>query len=184
MRRLASLIAVSITVACTSSQENGSTSGASTPDAEADADGGPATCHTEAGTGLPCQQSLATFCENANYQFPYGACGETWSSVLARDPCSWLPSEGPGGLRIESCGSLEVIDFLGADFGTRYFFDVPSGALAGVVWISDPGIYTCGAGQACFASPDPTTCKLTAQPGCTDGGPRDGAPDVHDASAQ
>ena len=200
MRRLVFVVLVGVAVACSSTQGGGSTSGAVTPEADAgldgnadvdadagldgnadaDADAGPPTCVTAAGPGLPCAASVATFCKGTDYQFPYGACGETWQSAIARDPCSWIVPNDMGP-RVETCDPLHVMAFDGDDGGTEYFFDA-SGALVAVVMIADPGVYTCAAGPACFVAP---ACTVFGSFSCAGGGPQDAAgADVRDAGGQ
>ncbi len=123
----------------------------SVPDAGSDAHAGANSCVTDAGPGLPCRESLASYCAaGQNVGFPNGGCTSTLQSVKQNPPCA--SAEGLQ-TSFESCGPLELMSMSGIDFGPTYVYDVTSGALIAVTVFSDPQGFSCLAGPPCLAIP-------------------------------
>ncbi len=130
----------------------GSPIDASLVDAGTDADAGANTCITDAGPGIPCSESLASYCAPGRNHvgFPNGGCTSTLPSVQASPPCAYA-----SGLQtvFDSCGPLELMSMSGIDNGTTYVYEVTSGALIAVTELSDPQGFSCAAGPPCLGIP-------------------------------
>ncbi len=123
-----------------------------------DADAGSSTCIKDAGPGIPCTESLASYCaQGHNVAFP---CMSTLPSVQANPPCV-------AGLQtlFDSCGPLELMSMSGIDVGTTYIYAVVSGDLIAVTGLSNPGAVSCIAGPPCLAVPSCSAPQVVCDAG-------------------
>jgi hypothetical protein len=153
MRSVRLLSFLAAVTACSSSQ--GSTfpvTQRGVTDAAIGADAG--ACIVEGGMGVPCWQSVSSYCADAGVS-NFTGCGTSWQTVQADPPCEVADLTLT---EFASCGNVGSLTLQDIDTSATYYYDTTRGNLVGVVAryppeVEDPNGITCAAGPPCFVLP-------------------------------